>query len=74
MNTYRFSVYVTRGVEGWAACSPEFPNCRAQGATYEDAVSNLRDLVQIMVEDGLGDDETPPRLEELSLTNLDLAL
>jgi predicted RNase H-like HicB family nuclease len=74
MNTYRISVYVTRDVEGWAASCPEFPDCRARGSSYEEAVSNLRDLVQVLVEDGLGDDEAPPRLEELSLTALDLAL
>jgi predicted RNase H-like HicB family nuclease len=74
MNTYRFSVYVIRDADGWAACSPEFPDCRARGASYEDAVSNLRDLVQILVEDGLGDDEAPPRLEDLNLTDLDVAL
>ena len=74
MNGYRFSVYVIRDDEGWAAVCPEFLDCRARGATYEAALANLRDVIQIFVEDGLGDDELPPQLEELSFTVLDLAL
>jgi predicted RNase H-like HicB family nuclease len=58
MNGYRFSVLVARDMNGWEAFCPDFPDCRARGATYEDAVANLKDLVQVLVEDGLGDDET----------------
>jgi predicted RNase H-like HicB family nuclease len=54
MSGYRFSAYVVRDREGWAALCPEFPDCRARGATYEDALDNLRDVIRIFVEDGLG--------------------
>lgn len=64
MNTYRFSAYLIRDGEGWAAVCPEFPDCRARGATYEAALANLCDLVQILIEDGLGDDEPPPELRD----------
>jgi len=70
MSGYRFSAYVVRDREGWAALCPEFPDCRARGATYEDALDNLRDVIRIFVEDGLGDDEAPPQHEELSFTSL----
>jgi predicted RNase H-like HicB family nuclease len=72
MSGYRFSAYVVRDGEGWAAHCPEFPDCRALGATYELALANLRDVIQIFVEDGLGDDEAPPQHDELSLTTLSL--
>ncbi len=42
MNGYRFSVYVIRDGEGWAAQCPEFPGCLARGASYEAALANLR--------------------------------
>lgn len=74
MNTYRFSVYVTRDVEGWAACCPEFPDCRARGSSYEDAVANLKDLVQVLVEDGLGDDEKLPQPKEARLLDVSLSM
>ena len=72
MSGYRFSAYVLRDREGWAAQCPGFPDCRAHGATYELALANLRDVIRIFVEDGLGDDEPPPQLEDLSFTNIRL--
>lgn len=70
MSGYRFSAYVIRDIEGWAAVCPEFPDCRALGATYEQALDNLRDVIRIYVEDGFGDDEPVPQPKELSLTTL----
>ena len=61
MSGYRFSAYVIRDIEGWVAVCPEFPDCRALGATYEQALDNLRDVIRIYVEDGLGDDEPVPQ-------------
>jgi predicted RNase H-like HicB family nuclease len=72
MSGYRFSAYVIRDREGWAAHCPEFPDCRARGATYELALDNLRDVIRIYVEDGLGDDEQPPQHGDLSFTSLNL--
>ncbi len=74
MSGYRFSVLVARDVKGWEAFCPDFPDCRARGATYEDAVDNLKDLVQILVEDGLGDDEKLPQSDEVCFTALELTL
>jgi predicted RNase H-like HicB family nuclease len=74
MNGYRFSVLAGRVAAGWEAFCPDFPDCRARGSSYEDAVANLKDLVQILVEDGLGDDETFAQVDELCFTALNLAL
>jgi predicted RNase H-like HicB family nuclease len=73
MSGYRFSVLVAKDMKGWEAYCPDFPDCRARGATYEDAVDNLKDLVQILVEDGLGDDENPPQPDKVCFTALELA-
>jgi predicted RNase H-like HicB family nuclease len=72
MSGYRFSVYVIRDGEGWAAYCPEFPGCRALGVSFEDALANIRDVIRIFVEDGLGDDEPPPQFDEMSFTTLSL--
>lgn len=74
MSGYRFSVLVARDMDGWQAYCPDFPDCRARGASYEDAVSNLKDVIQLLVEDGLGDDESPPQPKEMCCTELNLAL
>lgn len=72
MDGYRFPAYVVHDRDGWAAYCPEFPDCRACGRTYEDALDNLRDVIQIFVEDGLGDDEAPPQHDDQSFTTLRL--
>ena len=72
MSGYRFSAYVIRDNEGWAAQCPDFPDCRARGVSYQAALENLRDVIQIFVEDGLGDDEPPPQNDERSFTTLSL--
>ncbi len=74
MNGYRFPVFIARDEEGWSARCPEFPDCRARGSTYEDALSKIRDAIQTLVEDGLGDDETISQPEELCFTALSLAV
>lgn len=70
MSGYRFSAYAIRDTEGWVAVCPEFPDCRAHGVTYEQALENLRDIIRIYVEDGLGDDEPVPQHDELTFTTL----
>ena len=72
MSGYRFSAFVIRDSEGWVAHCPDFPDCRACGATYELALANLRDAIQIYVEDGLGDDEVPPQRDRPSSTTVSL--
>jgi len=72
MSGYRFSAYVIRDREGWIAHCPEFPDCRARGETYELALDNLREVIRIYVEDGLGDDEAPPQRDNPSLPTLSL--
>ena len=74
MNDFRFPVLVAKDIKGWEAFCPDFPDCRARGSSYENAISNLRDLVQVLVEDGLGDDEAPPQPDELRFTAVELAL
>ncbi|HVP89852.1 MAG TPA: type II toxin-antitoxin system HicB family antitoxin [Terriglobales bacterium] len=57
MSGYRFSVLVAKDIKGWEARCPDFPDWRARGSSFEDAVDNLKELVRVLVEDGLGDDE-----------------
>jgi predicted RNase H-like HicB family nuclease len=70
MSGYRFSVLVAKDMKGWEAYCPDFPDCRARGGTYEDAIANLKNLIQVLVEDGLGDDEAFPQPAELCFTAL----
>ncbi len=39
------------------ALCPELKNCFTQGDTYEDAVGNLKELVEVTIKEGLQADE-----------------
>ena len=75
MNGYLFSVLISRnGGDGWVASCREFPGCEARGATYEDAVAEIREAIRVRVEDGLGDDEPVPQYHEIRFTALSLSV
>jgi len=74
MDDYRFSVVVHRNGWGWVAVCPEFGDCEARGETYEDALANIREAIQVRIEDCLGDDEELPQAETVNFTTLRLSL
>jgi predicted RNase H-like HicB family nuclease len=74
MDEYRFSVVIGRNGNGWVAVCPEFQDCEAHGQNYEDALANIREAIQVRIEDCLGDNEDIPQAEMVNLTTLRLSL
>jgi predicted RNase H-like HicB family nuclease len=74
MNDYRFSVVVRRNANGWVAACPEFEDCEVRGETYEKALANIREAIQIRIEDCLGDNEDIPQAETVNFTKIRLSL
>ena len=74
MKTYRFSVVVEKDNEGYFALCPELQGCYTQGATYEKVLENIRDAIQLHVEDRLEAGEEIPQLESVSLTSMEVAV
>jgi len=73
MDDYRFSVVIGKNGNGWVAVCPEFEDCEAHGESYEDALSNIREAIQVRIEDCLGDNEEIPQAEVVNFTMLRLA-
>ncbi len=74
MKTYRFSVVVEKDNEGYFALCPELQGCYTQGATYEEVLENIRDAIQLHVEDKLEAGEEIPQPESVSLTSMEVAV
>lgn len=72
MRSYRFSVVIERDKDGYFAFCPELQGCYSQGDTYEEALENIRDAVQLHLEDRLESGEEVPQPESVSLTLLEL--
>ncbi len=74
MDDYRFSVVIGKNGNGWVANCPEFGSCEAYGETYEEALANIQEEIQVRIEDSLGDDEDVPQAETVNFTLLRLSL
>jgi len=74
MEDYRFSVVVGKNGKGWVAVCPEFGDCEAHGKNYEEALANIREAIQVRIEDSLGDNEDIPQAETVNFTMLRLSL
>ncbi len=73
MEDYRFSVVIGENGSGWVAVCPEFEDCEVRGESYEQALANIRDAIQVRIEDSLGDDENIPQVETVNFTTLRLS-
>jgi predicted RNase H-like HicB family nuclease len=73
MDEYRFSVMIGKDGEGWLAVCPEFQDCWARGRSYEETLDNIKEAIQVRVEDSLGDNEDIPQAEAVNFTMLRLA-
>ncbi len=74
MRPYRFSVVREKDDEGFFAWCPELQGCYTQGATDEEAVEALRDVIRLHVEDRLANHESIPQVESISLSSLEVAV
>lgn len=74
MKNYRFSVIIEKDPEGYFAFCPELQGCYTQGATYEEALENIKDAIRLHVEDRLEAGEEIPQPESVSLTSLVVAV
>ena len=74
MDDYRISVVIGRNGNGWVAVCPEFEDCKAHGGSYEEALVNIREAIQVRIEDCLGDNEDIPQAETVNFTMLRVSL
>ncbi len=74
MEDYRFSVVIGKNGKGWVAVCPEFGDCEALGQNYEEALANIREAIQVRIEDSLGDDEDVLQTETVNFAIIRLSL
>lgn len=73
MSNYRFSVVIEKDADGYFAFCPELQGCYSQGSTYEEALANIRDAIQLHVADRLESGDELPQPESVSLTTVEVA-
>ncbi len=74
MKNYRFSVVLERDSEGYFVFCPELQGCYSQGGTYEEALANIQDAIQLHVSDRLESGEEVPQIGLISLTSMEVTV
>lgn len=74
MKNYRFSVIIEKDEDGYVASCNELQGCYTQGETYEEVIENIKDAIQLHIEDRIEAGEEIPQPQNVSLTLMDVAV
>jgi predicted RNase H-like HicB family nuclease len=67
MKQMKVSVVIEKDEHGYYAFSPELEGCQSQGVTFEEALSNIREAVELYLET-LSPEEARERLSREIVT------
>lgn len=66
-----FPVIIERDKDGYFAYCPELQGCYTQGDTYEEALSNIKEVIALHVEDiQASGEDLPLQTESISLSTV----
>lgn len=74
MRVYRFAAIIEKDADGYFAFCPDLQGCYTSGATYEEALENLRDAVKLHVDDRIAAGEEISTPDQVNLTSLEIAV
>jgi len=72
MNRFFLPIVIEKDKDGYFAFCPVLQGCYTQGSSYEEALANIKDAVQLHIEDRLASGEPVPNSEMISLTTLEI--
>jgi predicted RNase H-like HicB family nuclease len=74
-HTYNFSIIIERDKDGYAVSCPELQGCYTQGDTYEEAMENIKDVIQLHIESRLErNEEIPQAQQSISISSVAVAI
>jgi predicted RNase H-like HicB family nuclease len=74
MSQMKVSVVIERDENGYYAFSPELEGCQSQGDTFEEALANIREAVELYLET-LSPDERRHRMSrEIVTTSVEVTV
>jgi predicted RNase H-like HicB family nuclease len=74
MKNYQFSTVIEKDADGYFAFCPELQGCYTQGETYEEAFANLKDAIQLHLNDRIVGGEPLPEVESISLATVTVSV
>jgi len=74
MKQYDFPIIIEQDNDGFIATCPELQGCYSQGDTYEEVVSNIKDAINLHLQDRLAEKEEIPTTKSVSLSTVHITL
>ena len=67
-------VLVPQPEGGFFVDCPSLPGCYSQGETFEDSLANIREAIELTLEDLAATGETPPEIAAPIMTEIRVAV
>ena len=74
MKQYDFPIIIEQDDVGYFATCPELQGCYSQGDTYEEVFSNIKDAINLHLQDRLAEKEEIPMMKSVSLSTVHITL
>jgi predicted RNase H-like HicB family nuclease len=74
MRKFVLPVVIEKDKDGYFAFCPALQGCYTQGASYEEALNNIEDVIRLHIEDRLASGEPIPTAEMVSLATLEVRI
>ena len=71
---YNFSIIIEHDENGYFVSCPELQGCYSQGDTYEEAFENIKDAIELNIEDRIAEREEIPKARSISLSTVEVAV
>ena len=67
---YQFPIVVEKDEDGFFVYCPQLDGCMSQGDTYQEALENIKEAIELYIEDMVSDKEPFPESRPVSLTTV----
>jgi predicted RNase H-like HicB family nuclease len=74
MQRLTLPIIVESDQDGYFVSCPALQGCYSQGGTYEEAIANIKDAIQLHLEDRLAGGEEIPQPVSVSLSTVEVAV
>jgi predicted RNase H-like HicB family nuclease len=74
MRKFVLPVVIEKDKDGYFAFCPALQGCYTQGASYEEALNNIENVIRLHIEDRLASGEPIPTTEMVSLATLEVRI
>jgi predicted RNase H-like HicB family nuclease len=72
MRKLNLPIVIEKDSDGYFAFCPQLQGCYTQGDTYEEALANIKDAIQLHLEDRAASGESLPTTEFVSVGTLEI--